>query len=77
MDQDLKMVEEGSTPEEVARAHNFVAEIARDIQDFREQVGNSILARYGVEEHDQLPTAGIIEYAEAHAQWMKEHPIHE
>ena len=72
MDQELEMIEEGSTPDGIVQARNFVAEVVADGQKFRESVGNDILARYGVQEHDQLPAAGLIEYAEAHARWMKE-----
>ena len=77
IDQELEMVEEGSTPDEVAQARDFLAAVTRNNREFREQVGNDILARYGVEEYDQLPAAGLIEHAEAYAAWMKEHPIDE
>jgi len=77
MEQDLQMIQEGSTPDEVARAHSFVNRIRESNQRFDELVGNEILARYGVDDSDQLPTAGIIKYAEAHAKWIEEHPIHE
>jgi hypothetical protein len=77
MSEDLKRIEEGSTPDEIAWAHNFVAKVHKNNQLFKDQVGNGILARYGVEDDDQLPVAGLIEMAEKHAEWMREHPIHD
>ena len=77
MGQELEMIEEGSTPESIAQSRNFLAKVHENNRRFDEQAGNAILARYGAEDNDQLPAAGLIEYAEAHAAWIKEHPIDE